>query len=209
RVKNNLQIVMSLLNSQADSLEDQVALSAIRESQHRVQAMALIHQKLYQAEGMARVPMKGYIEEVVAYLTESYQLDHNIAFALQVDTLELDVTQAVPLGLIINEAVSNALKHAFPEGRPGTVCIAVGRLADNTYQLVITDDGVGLPAGFDPDHRRSLGMTLLRGFGRQLGGELSIGSPPGTTIRLVFEKERFWPAAAEAPGVGAVPHQQL
>jgi two-component sensor histidine kinase len=210
RVKNNLQIVMSLLNSQADSLEDQVALSAIRESQHRVQAMALIHQKLYQAEGMARVPMKAYIEEVVAYLTESYQLEHNIEFALQVDALELDVTQAVPLGLIINEAISNAMKHAFPEGRAGTVCISVGRLTDNAYQLVITDDGVGLPAGFDPDHRRSLGMTLLRGFGRQLGGELSVVSPPGTTIRLVFEKERFWPAAAaQAPGAGAVPHQQL
>jgi two-component sensor histidine kinase len=210
RVKNNLQIVMSLLNSQADSLEDQVALSAIRESQHRVQAMALIHQKLYQAEGMARVPMKAYIEEVVTYLSESYRLDHHIRFALQVDALELDVTQAVPLGLIVNEAVSNALKHAFPEGRAGTVHISVSRLADCTYQLVIADDGVGLPVGYDPDRRRSLGMTLLWGFGRQLGGELSVVSPPGTTICLVFEKERFWPAAAaEASGGEVVPHQHL
>ncbi len=209
RVKNNLQIVMSLLNSQADSLEDKVALSAMRESQHRVQAMALIHQKLYQSEGMARVPMKAYIEEVVDYLSESYQLAHNVHFALHVDTLELDVTQAVPLGLIVNEAISNALKHAFPDGRAGTVSIAIGRLTENTYQLVITDDGVGLPAGFNPEHSRSLGMTLLQGFGRQLGGDLGVVSPPGTTIRLVFEKERFWPVAAvEKPGV-AVPHQQL
>ncbi len=209
RVKNNLQVVMSLLSSQAASLEDKTALSAIQESQHRVQAMALIHQKLYQSEGMARVPMKAYIEEVVAYLSDSYQLARNIRFALQVDALELDVTQAVPLGLIINEAISNALKHAFPGGRAGTVSISVGRLAESTYQLVIADDGVGLPEGYDPERSRSLGMTLLQGFGRQLGSELSVVSPPGTTIRLVFEKERFWPfAAREESGVGAVQHQQ-
>jgi two-component sensor histidine kinase len=210
RVKNNLQIVMSLLNSQADLLEDKAALSAIRESQHRVQAMALIHQKLYQSDGMARVPVKAYIEEVVAYLSESYQLAYNINFTLQVDDLELDVTQAVPLGLIVNEAMSNALKHAFPGNRTGTVSLSVGWLAENTYQLIITDDGIGLPVGYDLEHSRSLGMTLLQGFGRQLGGELTVVSPPGTTIRLVFEKERFRPVAArEELGLGAIQPQQL
>jgi two-component sensor histidine kinase len=196
RVKNNLQVIMSLLDSQAASMADKSALSAIRESQHRVQAMALIHQKLYQSEGVARIPMKAYIEEVVAYLSDAYQLSHHIRLELQVHALQLDVTQAVPLGLIINEAITNAFKYAFPGGRAGTVRLLLEGLDENTCQLVIADDGVGLPEGYDPRRRRSLGMTLLHGFGRQLGGRLSITSPPGTTIRLVFKKEQFQPIAA-------------
>ncbi len=189
RVKNNLQVVISLLSSQAASLEDKAALSAIRESQHRVQAMALIHQKLYQAEGVARISMHDYIGEVVAYLHESYCLDQFVSFRLQVEPIELDVTQAVPLGLIINEALSNAFKYAFPEGRPGTVCVSLRRPAESTCQLTISDNGVGLPENFDLSQSRSLGMTLLHGFSGQLGGQLSITSPPGLIINLVFEEE--------------------
>jgi two-component sensor histidine kinase/tetratricopeptide (TPR) repeat protein len=193
RVKNNLQVVMSLLNSQADSLQDKAALSAIQESQHRVQAMALIHQKLYQAEGVARIPMHDYIEEVVAYLHESYYLDQLVRFQVEVDPIELDVTQAVPLGLIINEVITNAFKYAFPEGRPGTVRLTLLRLAEATYQLTIADDGVGLPAHYDPSQSRSLGMTLLHGFSAQLGGELVITSQAGLCISLVFVEEKLGP----------------
>jgi two-component sensor histidine kinase len=189
RVKNNLQVVMSLLNSQAASLQDQAALSAIQESQHRVQAMALIHQKLYQSEGVARIPMHDYIGEVVAYLSDSYCLDHRVRFRVQVAPIELDVTQAVPLGLIINEAITNAFKYAFPDGRPGTVSLSLQQMEEATYQLTIADDGVGLPVHYDPAQSRSLGMTLLHGFSGQLGGELVITSPPGLSIKLVFEEE--------------------
>jgi two-component sensor histidine kinase len=198
RVKNNLQVVMSLLNSQADSLVDKAALSAIQESQHRVQAMALIHQKLYQAEGVARIPMHDYIEEVVAYLHESYCLDQLVRFQVEVEPIELDVTQAVPLGLIINEVITNAFKYAFPDGRPGTVRLSLHRLEEATYQLTIADDGVGLPAHYDPSQSHSLGMTLLHGFSGQLGGELTITSPPGLTISLVFEEEQLSPSYAPA-----------
>jgi two-component sensor histidine kinase len=135
RVKNNLQVVMSLLNSQADALQDKAALSAIQESQHRVQAMALIHQKLYQSEGVARIPMHDYIEEVVAYLHESYCLDQLVRFQLEVEPIELDVTQAVPLGLIINEVITNAFKYAFPGGLPGTVCLSLRRLEESLTNL--------------------------------------------------------------------------
>jgi two-component sensor histidine kinase len=196
RVKNNLQVVMGLLSLQADSLLDKAALSAIRGSQHRVQAMALIHQKLYQAEGVARVPMQNYIKEVVAYLHKSYYLDHLVRFRVEVEPIELDVTQAVPLGLIINEAVTNAFKYAFPEGRPGMVSLSLLRLGEATYQLTITDDGVGLPKNYDPARSNSLGMTLLYGFTEQLGGELTIISPPGLTINLVFEEEQLSPSYA-------------
>ncbi len=191
RVKNNLQIVMSLLNSQAASLKDLSALSAIQESQHRVQAMALIHQKLYQAEGIARIPMKAYIEEVVAYLQDSYNLNYNVNFALQVEDIELDVTQAVPLGLIINEAVTNAFKYAFPDGRSGKISVQLHRKAEYNYQLSIADNGVGLPQDFDPSSSRSLGMTLLHGFSAQLEGELNITSDQGLTILLAFAEDQL------------------
>ncbi len=189
RVKNNLQVVMSLLDSQAASLEDKAALSAIRESQHRVQAMALIHQKLYQSKGVARISMLAYIEEVVAYLHECYCLFGAVHFELEVDDIELDVTQAVPVGLIINEAVTNALKYAFPGGRSGTVSLRLMRLRKHGYALTIRDNGVGLPDHYNPTGSRSLGMTLLHGFSAQLGGELSIVNAAGLAINLVFEEE--------------------
>jgi two-component sensor histidine kinase len=189
RVKNNLQVVMSLLSSQARYLSDEKALTAIRESQHRVQAMALIHQKLYQAEGVARIPMKAYVEEVVAYLHDAYGPAGNVQLHLSVEPTELDVIRAVPLGLIINEAVSNAFKYAFPGGRPGTVRLSL-RESGGVHRLVIADDGVGLPPHFDFHRSHSLGMTLLHGFGQQLGGKVSITSPPGTTLCLVFGQEQ-------------------
>ncbi|QIP13817.1 hypothetical protein G8759_14970 [Spirosoma aureum] len=196
RVKNNLQVVMSLLNSQASYLSDDSALSAIQQSQHRLQSMALIHQKLYQAQGVACIPMADYIEEVVAYLRESYELPQPIGFEVNVEAIELDVTQAVPLGLIINEAITNSLKYAFPDGRPGTISLAFHRLRPTEYELRITDDGVGLPADYDPAHSHSLGMTLIEGFSQQLGGELTIRNNAGLSISLQFQDEQLTSTAS-------------
>jgi two-component sensor histidine kinase len=198
RVKNNLQVVMSLLDSQADSLQDKAALSAIQESQHRVQAMALIHQKLYQSESVARIPMTEYIEEVVAYLSDSYSLYQPIRFDVEVEDIELDVTLAVPLGLIINEAITNAFKYAFPQGRAGTITVHLKRIEEASYALVIADDGVGLPANYDPSRSRSLGMTLIHGFSRQLGAKLTITSSSGMCISLKFKEENLSPAHTQA-----------
>jgi two-component sensor histidine kinase len=197
RVKNNLQVVMSLLNSQAASLQDKAALSAIQESQHRVQAMAFIHQKLYQSESVARIPMAAYIEEVASYLHESYQLAQPVKLQVQVPAgMELDVTQAVPLGLIINEALTNAFKYAFPDGRSGCIGISLQQPEPGQYELVIADDGVGLPENYNPGRSRSLGMTLLHGFSEQLGGELTLTGPPGLRIQLLFAEEKLVPAFA-------------
>jgi two-component sensor histidine kinase len=115
---------------------------------------------------------------------------------VEVEPIELDVTQAVPLGLIINEVITNAFKYAFPDGRPGTVCLSLHRLAEVTYELTIADDGVGLPDNYDPSRSRSLGMTLLHGFSGQLGGELTITSQAGLAISLVFEEEQLSPRYA-------------
>ncbi len=210
RVKNNLQVVMSLLNSQAASLADKAALSAIRESQHRVQAMALIHQKLYQSQGLARIPMPDYVKDLLSYLRDSYRLPQPVRFQLQVDSIEIDVTQAVPLGLILNEAVTNAFKYAFPGGRAGTVSVSLRQLVGvrpATYQLLIEDDGVGLPEGFNPSRSRSLGMTLLHGFSRQLKGKLTLGGPPGLSISLTFAEEKL--SATPPPRAAADGHSPL
>ncbi|HEX8529492.1 MAG TPA: sensor histidine kinase, partial [Cytophagales bacterium] len=110
--------------------------------------------------------------------------------------IELDVTLAVPLGLIINEAITNAFKYAFPDGRSGTVTLNLYRLSRKTYQLTIEDDGVGLPAGYNPARSRSLGMTLMHGFSDQLGGALTITSARGLSISLVFEEEQLTNAYA-------------
>lgn len=189
RVKNNLQVVMSLLNAQASYIADDLALSAIQQSQHRVQAMALIHQKLYQAEGLARIPMAAYIQELVAYLHDSYEYSQPISFELQVEPIELDITQAVPLGLIINEALTNALKHAFPHQRSGMVRVELKEPQAGEYELVVADDGVGLPADFAAEQSRSLGLTLIRGFSEQLEGQLCISPQPGLRISLQFHDE--------------------
>ncbi len=193
RVKNNLQVVMSLLSSQAASLHDEAAILAIQESQHRVQAMALIHQKLYQAEGVARIEMQAYIEEVVAYLRNFYCRPQPIDLQVSVDPIELDVTQAVPLGLIINEALTNAFKYAFPGGQRGSIRLAFHRTAPATYQLCIEDSGLGLPPGYDPSRSHSLGMTLMYGFSEQIGGQLTVTNRNGLSIKLVFAEEQISP----------------
>jgi two-component sensor histidine kinase len=147
--------------------------------------MALLHQQLYQGEQVARIPMQAYLQELVSYLREAYERPQ-IRFELQVEALELDVALAVPLGLIVNEALTNALKYAFPNEREGTIRLELHRLGEGTYVLSVADDGIGLPAGMDPKRRRSLGMTLIEGFSRQLGGELTFTSPPGVRLCLVF-----------------------
>ncbi|GAB3511099.1 hypothetical protein GCM10027341_50240 [Spirosoma knui] len=189
RVKNNLQVVMSLLNTQASYLVDSAAITAIRESQHRVQTMAMIHQKLYQSEGMARIDMGAFIQEVVVYLRNSYKLDQQHFFELHVESIDLEVTQAIPVGLIINEAITNSLKYAFPADTPGTIILTLRRLSENTYELIITDNGVGLPPGFDISQSRTLGMTLIKGFSQQLDASLTITSETGVLISLIFTEE--------------------
>jgi two-component sensor histidine kinase len=186
RVKNNLQIVISLLNSQSVYLDNQDAIDAIRNSQHRMYAMSLIHQKLYQTDNLATIDMSWYIRELVAYMKESFPTETTISFNLNISSLELDVAQAVPLGLILNEAVSNAIKYAFkgkPEGRIG---ISLKHMGHQQWQLCIFDNGTGLPATFDLEGTTSLGMNLMRGLSDQLDATFTVESHEGTILTIVF-----------------------
>ncbi len=187
RVKNNLQIVISLLNTQSAYLENDDALQAIQKSQNRMQAMSLIHQKLYQTDNLSSINMSWYIQELTCYLKESFDNDNRVRFELDTQSLELDVAQAVPLGLILNEAVSNAIKYAFPEGK-GIVNIKFKETEENIFLLQIKDNGIGLPVGFQPTEMNSLGMDLITGLTEQLDGTFDITTDNGVAITIIFIK---------------------
>ena len=186
RVKNNLQIVMSLLNSQSAYIDNEPALTAIHDSQHRVHAMSLIHQKLYGSENVSSIDMPVYIRELVSYLAESIDTRQRIHFAYDIMPLELDVSQAVPLALILNEAITNSIKYAFPGGRSGVVSISLSTSTPDHYSLIISDNGIGMPPHFIPRKSSSLGMSLMHGLSEDLNGSFLIETNDGTTIKISF-----------------------
>jgi len=190
RVKNNLQIITSLLHSQGVYLKDKAALSAIQESQNRVHVMALIHQKLYQSDRLATIPMAEYIEEIVDYLLVTFARQDSVRKQIEVMPINLDVILAVPLGLILNETVTNSLKYAFPAGQKGTIRIELLELTNQSFLLTIRDDGVGFPPDLNPNRSRTLGMSLIRGLSKQLGGKLHINQDSGVAISLLFTEEK-------------------
>ena len=186
RVKNNLQIVMSLLNSQSAYIDNEPALTAIHDSQHRVHAISLIHQKLYNSENLSSIEMSVYIRELISYLSDSFDTGQHIRFELNIEPLVMDVSHAVPLGLILNEAITNAIKYAFPDGRKGSICISLGKTVDEHYLLSIADDGIGMPLHLTNKKPGSLGMSLMAGLSEDLDGNFSIENNNGTTINISF-----------------------
>jgi len=188
RVKNNLQIVISLLNTQSAYLDNEDALMAIQNSQHRMHAMSLIHQRLYQSSNVASIDMSWYIYELVNYLKECFDSNRSVNFILDTEKVNLDVAQAVPLGLILNEAISNAIKYAFPAGNKGMVTITLKKTAESTYQLIIADDGIGLPDDFEFENRDSLGMNLMIGLSDQLDGTFKVENHNGLHVIITFTK---------------------
>jgi two-component sensor histidine kinase len=186
RVKNNLQIVMSLLNSQAVYINNDAAFTAIQDSKRRVYAMSLIHQKLYQSENIATISMAGYINELVSHVQESLGTRNRIAFAQDIGSLDLDVTQAVPLGLIINECLVNAIKYAFPNERKGKVSISLQHDGADHLLLNISDNGIGLKGDIDQMEHNSLGLELVQGLAKQLKGRFNMVNNKGLHITIRF-----------------------
>jgi two-component sensor histidine kinase len=185
RVKNNLQIVMSLLNTQSAYLTDEAAKSAIGDSQRRMHSIALIHQQLYKSDNVSAIKMYRYISELVSYLQDSYD-STLVKFEIEVDDIELDVAQTIPIGLILNEAITNAFKYAFNPAEKGLIKISLCQAGKDVYELRISDNGKGLPDGFDPDNCNSLGMQLLSGLSGDLNGTFKIYNDGGTVIKIVF-----------------------
>ena len=189
RVKNNLQTVISLLNSQSAYLDNDMALSAIKNSQHRIHSMSLIHQKLYGSENISTINMPNYIKELVEYLKESFNLGQRIRFELKIDSLELDVAQAVPLGLILNETITNSIKYAFPDDRTGIISVTLEATAENHYLLTIADNGIGIDTDFSTKKQNSFGMSLIKGLSDDLEAKFTMENKNGTLLKIEFSQE--------------------
>ena len=187
RVKNNLQIIASLLNTQSSYLDDERALAAIRDSQNRMQAISIVHQKLYQSDDISTISFTKYTRELTRSIQDSFKVSANIRFIFDVADIQLNTADTVPLGLILNEAITNSIKYAFDENRKGSVTIAGFGMPNGLYRLVIHDDGKGLPADFDVHKCTSLGVNLMVGLTEQLNGEFDIHSDDGVTITVTFQ----------------------
>lgn len=190
RVKNNLQIVMGLLQRQSSFVDNEEALMAIQNSEHRMHSIALIHQKLYQSDNYSVINIADYVAEMIGYLQESFDLKANITFEKKIPQVNLDINTAVPLGLIINEAITNAIKYAFPVHEPGFIQISLHQTGDDTYTLQIADNGCGLPADFDIKKINSMGFNLMRGLSKQLSGTFMIDNINGVSIRIDFKTDK-------------------
>ncbi|RYY22010.1 MAG: tetratricopeptide repeat protein [Chitinophagaceae bacterium] len=186
RVKNNFHIVASLLEIQSSYLKNTEAISAIKESQHRIHSMSIIHQKLYQSETLSTIHMPEYIYELVEYLRESYSIRDNIAFSLQIDNVALNHAAAITLGLMLNEAITNSIKYAFPKTGDGKISISLTHISGSQLLLSIDDNGRGLPADYESKIGASMGMELLQGLTDDLGGSLTIETNGGTHIKVIF-----------------------
>jgi len=189
RVKNNLQITSSLLRLQASNINDPQARLIFDETQLRIRSMALVHEKLYQAKNLTRINFGDYVRTLGELLFKSFAVEAN-AVALDVSGAEvfLDIDTAVPCGLIVNEVLSNALKHAFPGGH-GSIGVRLER-TDDRCVIVIRDDGIGLPPRFDLHSIETLGLQLVRGLVQQIDGCLEVRSIIGTEFRIEFPAER-------------------
>jgi len=187
RVKNNLQVISSLLALQAGAASDPHTRSLLRESQDRIRSMALIHEKLYQTGAERGVTFAEYARDLAAHLRHSYAGDSE-AVDVEVDVAELslDMDVSVPCGLIINELLSNALKHAFPGGRKGRVRLGLRRGEGDTLVLTVSDDGIGFPSDIDVRAPRTLGLRIVNILAAQIGGSLDLRTAGGTTFTLAF-----------------------
>jgi PAS domain S-box-containing protein len=190
RVKNNMQVITSLLSLQSKTIKDKQALSVFQESQNRVKSMALIHETLYQSKDLSRINFAEYLQKLVAHVSRSYRLrPEAVKVNINVDNVSLPIDMAVPCGLIINELASNSLKYAFPADQCGEVNITFEQ-ADAQYILCVSDTGVGLPDGFDPEKGTSLGMKLVRMLTEQLCGELECRNGVGTIFEIKFPEQK-------------------
>ncbi|MCI9846827.1 histidine kinase dimerization/phosphoacceptor domain -containing protein [Flavobacterium pectinovorum] len=186
RVKNNLQIVMSLLSSQSNTLKNKEAFDAIQKSQQRLYAISLLHQKLYKTDIVREIEMKNYIDDLLHNFADTFDLENRIHFEIEVEAIELDEAQAVSVGLILNETVTNSIKHAFPDKNQGTIAIVFKSQDSNKILFQISDNGIGLPEDFCFDASSTLGISLIKGLAEQLDGEVSFINDNGLTVRVEF-----------------------
>ncbi|HMK54612.1 MAG TPA: histidine kinase dimerization/phosphoacceptor domain -containing protein [Methanobacteriaceae archaeon] len=190
RVKNNMQVISSLLTLQSIHIDDPEVAEVLKESKIRVRSMAMVHESLYQSQNMASVDFKDYIQKLSSYIYNTYKLPPEIKFNTKIDPLKINIDTAVPCGLIINELMTNCLKHAFSDGRT-TGNIDIELFEENgRIKVVVGDDGVGFPPHLDLDNLNSLGLQLVRTLVQQIQGQINIDSNPGVKFTISFSPKK-------------------
>jgi len=187
RVKNNLQVVSSLLALQSRKVDDAKYRIYFEESKNRIQAMALVHEKLYNSKDMAKIDFANYLNDLTRYLFFTYNINRQLVLLhLDVGDIRLGIDAAVPCAMIINELISNSLKHGFPAGRAGEITISFNKDAEGKHTLSIRDTGIGVPPGFDIQSSGSLGMQIVQSLIKQIKGTIEIDGSTGLAIKIVF-----------------------
>ncbi len=190
RVKNNMQVISSILNLQSRHIKDKHALKMFEDSQNRIKSMALVHEKLYESENLAGIDFAEYIRSMTSYLFSLYKIGQAIGLNIDIKDILLDVNTAIPCGLIINELISNSLKYAFPEGIVGEICIQLFSDKDDKFTLIVKDNGIGFPKDLDFRETESLGMQLVIMLVEQLEGTIELDKSKGTNFKITFEKPK-------------------
>jgi two-component sensor histidine kinase len=198
RVKNNLQVISSLLRMHGNALSNQpVAVTALEEARRRVLSMAMIHERLYAHQHMDRIDFGEYTETLVRELMRSFALpDKKVESRIKTEQVELDVEQAIPCGLVLNELVTNALKYAFKERLSGLITVTLEQTGDNEIILAVADDGVGLPEGFNWKKSKSMGFPIVDILARQLDGTMTVESRAGLKVTIQFPRRALLERAA-------------
>jgi PAS domain S-box-containing protein len=192
RVKNNMQIISSLLSLQAREIADPAVVTKFRESQSRIRSMAFVHERLYHSSDLSQVTFSDYIRSLTNHLSKTYLLDgERIRIEAEIEDIALDIGTAIPCGLIINELVTNSIKHAFPDERVGTIRIELRRAPGEQFMLRVVDDGVGFPAGLDFQLTESLGMQIVLTLVDQIEGAIEREPGPGTSFRIDFGEVKY------------------
>ena len=191
RVKNNMQIISSMLNLQTKYVDDVEAIDVLQESQNRVKSMAMIHEKIYQSNDLEEINFADYIQSLISNLFYTYNVDKNlIKSTFKIENITLNMETAVPCGLIISELISNSLKYAFPNKMKGEIIVSLKSIEDK-YELMIRDNGIGLPEGLDLNNLKSLGLLLVKVLTEQIEGELIINSENGTEFKIIFKELEY------------------
>lgn len=187
RIKNNLQIIVSLLRLQSNPIKNKKVLNMFRISQNRIRAVALIHEELYRSNNMKEINLSDYVNKMVTHLVSAYRAGNGvIKLKLELKNIFLDIDRAIPCGLVINELVSNSLKHGFPGGREGEIFIKMSRDKRKKYTIIVKDTGMGLPDGLDIHKSENLGLQLVMDLVEQLKGTLELERNGETTFKITF-----------------------
>ncbi len=193
RVKNNMQVISSLLRLQSRNVKDEQQIEMLKESQNRIKAMALIHEKLYRSKDLANIDFNDYIKNLVNDLFLSYKVSTGkVALKMNIETVSFGIDTAIPCGLIINELVSNSLKYAFPKGKDGEIKISLRTLEEGDIELIVSDNGVSIPKDLDFRNTESLGLRLITNLTeKQLQGKVELNRNKGTEFQIKFKEAKY------------------